>query len=91
LVLTDKEIREIERRLNDATPGPYMVGKTGGSVVTDNPIDGCLGGSDAISYYGGYLIAESITPKNSRFLAGSWQDIKNLLETIRTERRENND
>ena len=90
MILTDKEIVDIEIRWAQATQGPYKRGKAGG-IVSNYPIEDCLGGSDEIEYYGGYLIAESITPKNGEFLAASWLDIKNLIETIRTERREWNE
>jgi len=86
VILTDREIFEIEKRLNEATKGPYRTGIRGG-LVSDHPVVGGASGSGDIEYYGGYLIAESITFKNNTFLAHTWQDIKNLIETIKTERR----
>jgi len=88
MVLTEQELHEIECRLKAATLGPYKIGKTGGCIISDYPIKNCLMVGDELNYYGGHLIAESITLDNSVFLASAWQDIKNMLETIRTERRE---
>lgn len=45
------------------TPGPWRHGKVGGCVVADAPVPE-VSGSDAIDYYGGHLIAESIAPQN---------------------------
>lgn len=47
------------------TPGNWKVGKTGGAVVSDQPLPGydINGGHDHIEYYGGHLIAESIWRK----------------------------
>lgn len=87
MILTDREINAIEKRLNEATNGPYRIGTNGG-LVSDHPVAGGASGSGDIEYYGGYLIAESITFKNNMFLSNAWQDIKNLIETIRTERSE---
>lgn len=47
------------------TPGPWKIGKTCGSVVSDAPIVGGFSGSDAIEYYGGHLICESATNANA--------------------------
>ena len=49
------------------TPEPWRVGKCGASmgvVVADTPVPE-IGGSDAVDYYGGHLIGESITPANA--------------------------
>lgn len=48
--------------MNKHTPTPWRIGK-GHCVVADEPVPG-MGGSDAIEYYGGHLIAESITTEN---------------------------
>lgn len=47
--------------------GIWRAGNTGGCIVTDSP-GPCCGPMDADSlrYYGGHLIAESITPSNLR-------------------------
>lgn len=49
------------------TQGTWRAGAAGGSIVTDSPGVGC-GPMDAASraFYGGYVIAESITPGNRR-------------------------
>lgn len=49
------------------TSGPYRQGN-GYSIVSDHPVDGCPGGGDDIDYYGGHLIAESVSPCNSPLL-----------------------
>jgi hypothetical protein len=36
-----------------------------GAVVSDTPVPE-ISGSDAVDYYGGHLIAESVTPSNAR-------------------------
>lgn len=49
------------------TPGPWRAGSGSGgkgSVVSDQLAAGALGGSDAVDYYGGNLIAESVAPEN---------------------------
>ena len=46
------------------TPEPWRVGRHG-TVVSDTPVPG-IGGSDAVEYYGGHLIGESITEANAR-------------------------
>lgn len=48
--------------MNKHTPTPWRIGK-GHCVVADEPVPG-MDGSDAIEYYGGHLIAESITTEN---------------------------
>lgn len=51
------------------TPGPWRVGRPG-SVVADHPVPE-MDGSDAVDYYGGHLIAESVTAKNAPLLAAA--------------------
>lgn len=56
------------------TPGPWRAGSgTGGkgSVVSDQLAVGALNGSDAIEYYGGNLIAESVAPENIQLIAAA--------------------
>lgn len=52
------------------TPGPWRKGKWGGSVVTDEPAPG-IAGSDAVDFYGGHLIAESICAPNIAIIAAA--------------------
>jgi len=64
------------------TPGPWRAGsgKGGrGSVVSDQLAVGALGGSDAVDYYGGNLIAESVAPENIPLIAAA----PTLLEALR--------
>ena len=58
------------------TPGPWRAGSgTGGkgSVVSDQLAVGALGGSDAVDYYGGNLIAESVAQENIPLIAAAPQ------------------
>lgn len=51
------------------TPTPWREGKTGGTVVADSAVGLTLMGAtdpDAFEYYGGNLIAESVSPANAR-------------------------
>jgi len=53
------------------TPGPWRVGRNGGCVVSDTPSENAIPGSDAVEYYGGHLIGESITKANAAFIAAA--------------------
>lgn len=50
------------------TPGPWRSGRNGGSVVCGSPVPD-VGGSDHVEYYGGHLIAESISARNVPVIA----------------------
>jgi len=63
----------------DHNPAPWRVGKHG-SVVCDTPVPD-IDGSDATEYYGGHLIAESITPSNARRIVAC----ANFCEGVPTE------
>lgn len=63
------------------TLGPWRPGKTGGCVVADHPVPE-IGGSDAVDYYGGHLIAESIAPQNVPLIAAA-PDLLEALEMVR--------
>lgn len=52
------------------TPGPWRLGKSGGSVVADAPVPE-ISGSEAVEHYGGHLIAESIAPQNQPLIAAA--------------------
>lgn len=62
------------------TPGPWRLGKQGGSVVADVPVPE-MHGSDCVEYYGGHLIAESITPSNAKLIAAA-PDLVSLLAEL---------
>jgi hypothetical protein len=77
------ELRKIEWRCWNATAGPWRADKAGGGVVSDTPVrDGPMG-SDDLEYYGGHLIAESITAKNREFIAHARTDIPKLIAEVR--------
>lgn len=60
------------------TEGEWFAG--GGSwVSTDQPIDGEIGGSDNVKYYGGYLIGESISSCNIPIITAAPRMFKALL------------
>ena len=65
--------------MSEHTKGLLRVGHSG-AVVADHPIPE-MSGSDATEYYGGHLVAESVTAANARRLAACW----NLLHEFDTE------
>ena len=50
--------------MSNHTPEPWRVGRPF-TVVSDTPVPE-MGGSDAVEYYGGHLIGESIIEANAR-------------------------
>ena len=56
--------------MNEHTKGLLRVGHSG-AVVADHPIPE-MSGSDATEYYGGHLVAESVTAANARRLVACW-------------------
>ncbi|MGS3139324.1 hypothetical protein ACB316_14030 [Aeromonas sanarellii] len=68
--------------MNEHTKGLLRVGHSG-AVVADHPIPE-MSGSDATEYYGGHLVAESVTAANARRLAACW----NLLDGYDTKELE---
>ena len=56
------------------TPGPYRAGKFGCSVISDSNEGLTIPGAyekEAFEYYGGYMIAESVSPNNVSLIAAS--------------------
>lgn len=64
------------------TATPWRIGKSCGSVVADAPVPE-MGGSDSVKYYGGHLIAESITPYNAAFIVRACNDYERLVQIER--------
>ena len=66
------------------TPGNWTVGKTGGTVVSDQPLpDYTLnGGHDHVDYYGGHLIAESIWRAEDAVLIAAAPELLAALEQM---------
>lgn len=60
------------------TPGPWKVGE-GSFVTASHPIPE-VGGSDAVDYYGGHLVAESIARQNLAIIAAA----PDLLEALKS-------
>ena len=68
--------------MSNHTPEPWRVGRPG-AVVSDTPVPE-MGGSDAVEYYGGHLIGESITEANALRIVAC----VNACEGISTDRLE---
>jgi hypothetical protein len=60
----------------------WRAGKTGGAVVSDVLPKDAVGGSDAVDYYGGYLIAESIAPSMVSLVSAA-PELLAALEMVR--------
>ncbi|WP_368173330.1 hypothetical protein [Aeromonas sp. R2-1] len=68
--------------MSEHTKGLLRVGHSG-AVVADHPVPE-MSGSDAVEYFGGHLVAESVTAANARRLAACW----NLLDGYDTKELE---
>ncbi|MFM5713791.1 hypothetical protein ACET77_06220 [Aeromonas allosaccharophila] len=68
--------------MTEHTKGLLRVGK-GHAVVADHPVPE-MSGSDALDYYGGHMVAESVTAANARRIVACW----NLLDGYPTEELE---
>ena len=66
------------------TKTPWRVGAPSqmGSVVADEPVPE-IKGSDAVQYYGGHLIAESIAPRNAEFIVLACNAHEQLVAALR--------
>ncbi len=69
------------------THGPWRLGSKG-SVVADTPPENYLPGSDAVEYYGGYLICESVTEANAKLIAAA-PDLLEIAKEIQFESNRN--
>lgn len=56
--------------MSEHTKGLLRVGK-GHAVVADHPVPE-MSGSDALDYYGGHMVAESVTAGNARRIVACW-------------------
>lgn len=65
--------------MTEHTKGLLRVGE-GHAVVADHPVPE-MSGSDALDYYGGHMVAESVTAANARRIVSCW----NLLHGYATE------
>jgi hypothetical protein len=83
-------IDTIEASLEGITPGVWSVGNSYGAIVSnermpeDHTNSTYLDGQTADAEYGGVLIAESIRPHNSAFLANSKHNVQVLLKVVQT-------
>lgn len=64
------------------TAGPWRIGKHGGSVVSDTAVAHGPGGCDCVEYYGGHLIAESISSANAKLIAAAPDMVELLAELV---------
>jgi hypothetical protein len=62
-------MRDIQKQT--FTPGPWRPGILGGCVVANFPTSNPGSGHDAIDYYGGHLVAESIPPQNVNLISAA--------------------
>jgi len=70
------------------TKGPWRLGgapsgrgsMAGTAVVADHPVPG-IGGSDAVDYYGGHLVAESIAAQNLHVIAAA-PEMYDFIDTL---------
>lgn len=65
----------------------WQIGKNGGTVITNNP-ENLLNstghtGEDALKYYGGHLICESIWRKKDAALISAAPELLDVLQRIR--------
>ncbi|MFA7667327.1 MAG: hypothetical protein WCY32_14555 [Burkholderiaceae bacterium] len=69
---------------DNSTLGPWRAGKVGGTVVSDQPLPGYKGnaGHDAVEYYGGHLIAESIWRKADVNLIASCPEMLEFISWV---------
>lgn len=56
--------------MSEHTKGLLRVGRPG-AVVADHPVPE-MSGSDALDYYGGHMVAESVTAANARRIVACW-------------------
>ncbi len=56
--------------MSEHTKGLLRVGRPG-AVVADHPVPE-MSGSDALDYYGGHMVAESVTPANASRIVACW-------------------
>lgn len=63
------------------TPGPWRFGKNSDDVVADHPA-GHSEESDHVAYYGGHLVAESISSHNRPLIAAAPELLMALEEII---------
>lgn len=63
------------------TAVPYRIGKNG-AIVSDDPVVG-MSGSDDIGYYGGHMVAESVTRTNAVFIVKACNCFYDMLEALK--------
>lgn len=63
----------VDAEVVEHTAGPWRSGLCGGSVIADHLVVGGVQGADNIRFYGGYLIAESVAPRNIPIISAAPQ------------------
>lgn len=62
------------------TEGPWRVGHNH-SIVSDVPIEGGPTGGNEAHYYGGFLVAETVAPRNRRIIAAAPLLLRSLFQS----------
>lgn len=75
------------------TKGPWEIGNHNSCVISKNDesliIRGAVG-EDAIKYYGGNLICESVSQANAKLIAAAPELLEALIEIVRISDRKHN-
>lgn len=80
-----EQLAEIEARANAATGGPWTTGPGRGVVAEVGAANAPAYTQDPenVAYYGGVLIAETITATNAEFVAAARDDVPRLAAAAR--------
>ena len=83
MILTEFDLKQIEKRLGDATQGPWEISQLSKSVVLSSVNKERICKADGKRGTGSIFDPIRSTSCDSVFIASAYQDVKNLIETIR--------